>query len=273
MTNKTITIHNLPSAIRQDIKSIESVSQVEQLSLFVDAKKSEQGLKNSFSNSFNGYDLWSRFLRNNRKQVKVSEAGDRVAVSRRISEKVNGMHYEGQLDISPAVLRGKDADYFAWPSDREEKVERALIRLASQGKIARLNGRMGERYAIYFSIKELQNELKSVNQTLSATEIKESLNILKGSELSLKYCIEDENGENYSESKMNYLSSIHFSGLSGKSSVMCIAFLNEFMSQQIESIGYKSYYFNRVQSFKRTLSRWMSLRLYQMFSYAAVDKT
>lgn len=274
MTAKDINIANLPDTIRQDIKTIENASQVEQLTLFVDNKISGEGLKNSFSNTFVGYDLWSRFIRNQRKHVRIKDADDRVVVSRKISERIEKKLYEGVIDINPALIRGEDSDYFAWPGDREEKVERALVRLASQGKIAKLSGKMGERYAVYFSIREIQNELKSVNQTLSATEIKEALNILKGSELSLKYRIEDENtGEDtYSESKMNYLSSIHFSGSSGKANVKCIAVLNEFMSQQIETIGYRGYYFDRVQSFKRTLSRWLSLRLYQMFKYAAPGK-
>ncbi|QTH73021.1 hypothetical protein [Pseudoalteromonas xiamenensis] len=97
--------------------------------------------------------------------------------------------------------------------------------------------------------------------------------ILKGAELSMQYREVDGDNESYSESSMNYISSIHFSGSSGKSTVKCIAFLNEVMSQQIEGLTYRSYYFDRVQSFKRSLSRWLALRLYQVFRYAATGKT
>nr|WP_176705774.1 replication protein A [Pseudoalteromonas sp. SANK 73390] len=270
---KKVSLSNLPASIRRDIETIESAHQVEQLSLFVDCKTSNAGLKSSLSNTFVGYDLWSRFIRHKREQIPVSAASDKVIISRRVSEKVDNILYDGVLDISPALIKGKDTDFFAWPSDREEKVERALVRLGSQGRIVKISGRVGERYAIVFTLRELQTELKSVSQTLSVNEIKESLLILKGAELSMQCREVSGDTESYSESRMNYISSIHFSGASGKSTVKCIAFLNEVMSQQIEGLTYRSYYFDRVQSFKRSLSRWLTLRLYQVFKYAAVGKT
>ncbi|ODB35880.1 hypothetical protein BB427_16365 [Pseudoalteromonas sp. BMB] len=270
---KNVSLSNLPSSVRRDIEHIETAQQVQQLSLFVESKISNAGLRSPISNTFVGYDLWSRFIRHKREQVPVSEANNKVIVSRKVSEKIDNVLYEGVLEISPALIRGKDTDYLAWPSDREEKVERALIRLGAQGKIVKISGRIGERYAIVFTLRELQTELKSVSQTLSVNEIKESLIILKGAELSMQYQEIDGDIESYSESRMNYISSIHFSGASGKSTVKCIAFLNEVMSQQIEGLTYRSYYFDRVQSFKRSLSRWLALRLYQVFKYAAVGKT
>lgn len=270
---KSVSLNNLPLSVRRDIEHIETAQQVQQLSLFVESKIANAGLRSSISNTFVGYDLWSRFIRHKREQVPVSAANSKVIVSRKVSEKIDNVLYEGVLDISPALIKGKDTDYLAWPSDREEKVERALIRLGAQGKIVKISGRVGERYAIVFTLRELQTELKSVSQTLSVSEIKESLMILKGAELSMQYREVDGDNESYSESSMNYISSIHFSGSSGKSTVKCIAFLNEVMSQQIEGLTYRSYYFDRVQSFKRSLSRWLALRLYQVFRYAATGKT
>ncbi|TQF66180.1 replication protein A [Pseudoalteromonas luteoviolacea] len=270
---KSVSLNNLPSSVRRDIEHIETAQQVQQLSLFVESKIANAGLRSSISNTFVGYDLWSRFIRHKREQVPVSAANNKVIISRKVSEKIDNVLYDGVLDISPALIKGKDADFLAWPSDREEKVERALIRLGAQGKIVKISGRVGERYAIVFTLRELQTELKSVSQTLSVSEIKESLMILKGAELSMRYREVDGDSESYSESSMNYISSIHFSGSSGKSTVKCIAFLNEVMSQQIEGLTYRSYYFDRVQSFKRSLSRWLALRLYQVFRYAATGKT
>jgi hypothetical protein len=272
-TIKNISLSNLPDTIRRDIETIESANQNRQLSLFIDSKTASDGLRSSVSNTFVGYDLWSRFLRNKRDYVPVDKAKGQVIISRRLTEKVDNVLHEGVLDITPAIIRGKGVDYFAWPSDREEKVERALIRLGTQGRIVKISGRVGERYAIVFTLRELQNELKSVGQSLNATQIKESLLILKGAELKMQYRESVGGDERYSESSINYISSIHFSGSEGKSSVKCIAFLNEVMSQQIEGLTYRNYYFDRVQSFKRSLSRWLALRLNQVFKYAAVNKT
>jgi hypothetical protein len=269
----SVSLNDLPPSVRRDIENIETAQQVQKLSLFIDSKTTNAGLRSSISNTFVGYDLWSRFIRHKRENVPVSAAEKKVIVSRQFSEKINGVQYEGVLDISPALIKGGDSDYLAWPSEREEKVEKALIRLGAQGKIVKISGRVSERYAIVFSLRELQTELKSVKQTLSIGDIKESLMILKGAELSMQYMETDGDSKLYNESKMNYLSELHFSGASGKSTVKCIAFLNEVMSQQIEGLTYRSYYFDRVQSFKRSLTRWLALRLYQVFRYAATGKT
>ena len=205
----------------------------------------------------------------------LGNISNKVIVDRDISEKIEGVTYSGKLGISPALLRGEKEDILAWPSDREEKVERALIRLASQGKIAKISGKMGSRYAVYFTFSELIKELKSVYQSLNHKELKDSLLILKGAELSLRYQAVSEDGEvlEKNEVLMNYLSAIHFSTGRGRSNVRCVAVLNELMSQQIESFEYKSYYYNRTQSFKRSLSIWLSFRLYRMFRYASPSHT
>lgn len=273
--NTNLSLANLPDSLKSDVSAISDVREVEQLTLFVDNTATELKVGNSISNSFHAYDLWSRFMRNNRKHVRVSESPSKVIVDRDISERIEGVTYGGQLGISPALLRGEKEDLLAWPGDREEKVERALIRLASQGKIAKISGKMGSRYAVYFTFSELIKELKSVNQSLNHSELKESLLILKGAELSLTYKAVSQDGEllESNQTIMNYLSAIHFSTGRGRSNVRCVAVLNELMSQQIESVEYKSYYYNRTQSFKRSLSIWLSFRLYRMFRYASPSHT
>jgi hypothetical protein len=275
MINNNLSLANLPDSLKSDVSTISDVREVEQLKLFVDNTATELKIGNSISNCFHAYDLWSRFMRNNKRHVPVSESPSKVIVDRDISEKIEGISYCGQLGISPALLRGDKQDLLAWPSDREEKTEKALIRLASQGKIAKISGKMGSRYAVYFTLSELNKELKSVNQSLNHSELKESLMILKGAELSLSYKAIDANGEvlESNQTVMNYLSAIHFSTGRGRSNVRCVAVLNELMSQQIESVEYKSYYFNRTQSFKRSLSIWLSFRLYRMFRYASPSHT
>ncbi|MAD75617.1 MAG: replication protein A [Rheinheimera sp.] len=273
--NDNLSISNLPDSLKNEVSTISDVREVEHLTLFVDNIATELKIGNAISNSFQAYDLWSRFMRNNRKQMPMSESPSKVIVDRDISEKIEGVTYSGKLGISPALLRGEKEDILAWPSDREEKVERALIRLASQGKIAKISGKMGSRYAVYFTFSELIKELKSVYQSLNHKELKDSLLILKGAELSLRYQAVSEDGEvlEKNEVLMNYLSAIHFSTGRGRSNVRCVAVLNELMSQQIESFEYKSYYYNRTQSFKRSLSIWLSFRLYRMFRYASPSHT
>ena len=272
MSKNKLTINNLPETISTKGLVVQEAAEVEQLKLFTDVHF--EGLKsNSLSNTFPLYDLWSRFVRVKTTIYPIRQAPERLVNSRSISDKLDGVEYTGELQISPAVIKGKETDYVAWPSDREEKVERALISLATKGNISKINNASGTRYAIHFKMNELNAELKSVNQSLSYPDLKEALLILSGSQLSFNYSTSSNGEVETNEAKMPYLGSIHFSGKKGPSTQRCIVFLNEYMAQQIETVSYKGYYFNQAQQFKRTLSSWLITRLYTLFRYASPEKT
>lgn len=289
MSNKVnISVENLPDTLRGQIHGVESAVENESLALFTDNKDVRVPVENAhhdlraYSNTFNHYDLWGRFVRAGHKKLPVEEAPSRTIVTRKISEKVDGIQYNGELKITPAVVstkqNGEEREYLVWPSDREEKVERALIRLASKGKIVKINFKSGIQYAVVFSMNELAQELKSVGQSMPYPQIKESLEALQGSKLSFKYSATDTKNTNvddsFYESNMNFLSSLHFSGKKGQGgNIKCVACLNAFVHNMIDNLEYKGYYFNRAQELKRGLSRWMMLRLYHLWRYAAPGKT
>lgn len=284
-----ISVENLPDSLRGQIQGVESARDNESLALFTDNKDVRvsvdktmyQDLR-SYSNTFNHYDLWGRFVRSGHKKLPLEEAPKRTIITRKISEKVDGIQYTGEIKITPAVVstrqNGEDVEFLVWPSDREEKVERALIRLASKGKIVKINFKSGIQYAVVFSMNELAQELKSVGQSMPFPQIKEALEALQGSKLSFKYSANDTKNtdidDSFYESNMNFLSSLHFSGKKGQGgNIKCVACLNAFVHNMIDNLEYKGYYFNRAQEQKRGLSRWMMLRLYHLWRYAAPGKT
>lgn len=289
MSNKVnISVENLPDTLRGQIHGVESAIDNENLALFTDNKDVRVPIENArhdlraYSNTFNHYDLWGRFVRSGHKKLPVEEAPGRTIVTRRISERIDGIQYEGELKITPAVVstkqQGEEKEFLVWPSDREEKVERALIRLASKGKIVKINFKSGIQYAVVFSMNELAQELKSVGQSMPYPQIKEALEALQGSKLSFKYSAKDTKNtdvdDSFYESNMNFLSSLHFSGKKGQGgNIKCVACLNAFVHNMIDNLEYKGYYFNRAQELKRGLSRWMMLRLYHLWRYAAPGKT
>ncbi len=283
-----ISVENLPDSLRGQIHGVESATDNESLALFTDNKDVRVSIENAphniraYSNTFDHYDLWGRFVRSGHKKVPLEDAPKRTIITRRISEKLNGIQYSGEIKITPAVVstrqNGEDVEYLVWPSDREEKVERALIRLASKGKIVKINFKSGIQYAVVFSMNELAQELKGVGQSMPYPQIKEALEALQGSKLSFKYSATDTKSTNvddsFYESNMNFLSSLHFSGKKGQGgNIKCVACLNAFVHNMIDNLEFKGYYFNRAQELKRGLSRWMMLRLYHLWRYAAPGKT
>ena len=154
MGRVNISVDNLPDTLRGQI-TVESAIDNESLALFTDNKDVRVSIENAahglraYSNTFNHYDLWGRFVRSG---LKASKKHQKPSL-RKISEKVDGILYDGEIKITPAVVStrkdGEDVEYLVWPSDREEKVERALIRLASKGKIVKINFKSG--FAVVFN--------------------------------------------------------------------------------------------------------------------------
>ncbi|GIU20858.1 replication protein A [Shewanella sp. MBTL60-007] len=282
MTAKLSTM-NLPDSIKGTIDTVTSIQDDKQLALFVD-NTDNQVIVNSnsdrnalFSNSFKAYDLWPRFDRSSLpKRCAIEEYTGKTIRSRKLVDTLDKDSYQGVINIHPAIIKDKDGqEHFCWPGDAEDKVEKALMRLASKGNIVKIKGQDYSSCAVMFSLNELSNELKAVKQTMSLDQIKDALDILQGSTMDINYQITKDGTdeiENY-ETKMNYLSSLHYAGTKGrKRDTKCVAILNPLMNQKIASLEFRGYYYDRAQGFKRSLSRWMMLRLYHQFRYAGMGR-
>lgn len=269
MANKLDT-NNLPESFRTEVARVESAHNLKPLSTFVSV--SELGKKSGMivSNAFTTYDITSRFVRDKKRPAPLAET-TKAVIKKEVKESQGGKNYIGTMEITPAIIVRGDDDFIAYPSDREEKVERALIRLASKGHIISISGNMGTRYAVAFSLNELQAEMKTVNQSINQQELKEALNVLKGTTMKMRLTVEEqESGESKSyEYTENYLDAMHFSGEVGRTKVKCVAVLNSVMESKIENMEYKGYLFEKTQRFSRSLTRWLSARLYTTFRFAS----
>ena len=75
-----ISVDNLPDTLRGQIHGVESAIDNESLALFTDNKDVRVSIENAahglraYSNTFNHYDLWGRFVRSGHKKLPVEEA-------------------------------------------------------------------------------------------------------------------------------------------------------------------------------------------------------
>jgi hypothetical protein len=89
-----------------------------------------------------------------------------------------GKHYK--VKIKPASIEQKNGmEKYFYPSKREELVEDALRKLVCEGKGRFLDDSAG----VFFSLYELQEELKSNGHTYSITQIKDALMVCAQSSL------------------------------------------------------------------------------------------
>lgn len=98
-----ISVENLPDSLRGQINGVESATDNENLALFTDNKDVRISIESSaahglraYSNTFNHYDLWGRFVRSGHKKLPLEEAPKKTIITRRISEKLDGILYEGK---------------------------------------------------------------------------------------------------------------------------------------------------------------------------------
>lgn len=75
-----ISVDNLPDTLRGQIHGVESAIDNESLALFTDNKDVRISIENAahglraYSNTFNHYDLWGRFVRSGYKKLPLEEA-------------------------------------------------------------------------------------------------------------------------------------------------------------------------------------------------------
>ncbi len=146
-------------------KSLEEYDQTkpEQLSLFEMLAPEER----KYSNTVELYDFIPKYFWGKADQLRVNgkflDSLEREFVCR-------GKKY--QVKIKPASIEQSNGEeiYF-YPSKREELVEDALRKLVCEGKGKFLDDSAG----VFFSLYELQEELKNNDHTASITQIKEAL--------------------------------------------------------------------------------------------------
>jgi hypothetical protein len=156
-----------------DYKSTKPI----QLQLFEMVLPSEK----DYSNTIELYDFIPKYVwgRVERIQEKFLEPVEREFECR-------GARY--RVRIAPARVQDQDGisrDYF--PGKREELVEDALRKLATEGQGIFLN----DEAAVTFTLYQLQQELKRTGHTYSITQLKEALMVCVSTTLHLT----DENGQ------------------------------------------------------------------------------
>jgi hypothetical protein len=154
-----------------------TISKPTQLELFEIVLPSEK----DYSNTIELYDFIPKYIwgRVERIQEKFLEPVEREFECR-------GSRY--RVRIAPARVQDSDGvsrDYL--PGKREELVEDALRKLATEGQGIFLNNEA----AVTFTLYQLQQELKRTGHTYSITQLKESLMICVGTVLHLT----DETGQ------------------------------------------------------------------------------
>ncbi len=258
-----MTNYKVSAEIGNDVISSEK-----QLDLF---KKidNESGLKR-YSNGFEILDTAPRFVRGNNKFTLVDEM-DEV-------ELIRPFVFDGELHtlriqpyIANKVIKGKKTKIALWPSDREEKLERAILKLAVDGMISYEEGHEYSKVPIYhvtFTLYKLRQELKQNGNEMSYKDVKESLDILTKTSIDIT---KDSDSKHYTLTGTYFPTRKTVEKKTGDRTELIMLQLTDIHARAISDGTYRQFLYSRVGRYKRPMSRWLDMHLVHTWRSAGFE--
>jgi hypothetical protein len=158
-----------------------------------------------------------------------------------------------EVEVHPATITHGEAVKQHYPGVREEMVEDALRKLATEGRIRRRD----KLFGIEFSIYELQQELKRNGHSYSHNQIREAIRICSRTHL-----VVTRKKGNKIELGDNVFSKVGIAENSGRNGSDLVAVdFNILVTQSIEKGTHRQINYARSMSFKNSLARWLHKRM------------
>lgn len=257
-----------------DKKELEPIHN-QQLNLNLDLFGLDPLLDRNYSNTLEIYDIAGKFLYDKQNKFLARATADETAFTRTTSYR--GM--ELKLTVTAAnIERTKTKDgskgtrSFVFPGAREEIIEDVLRKLATEQRAkayeATTGNAAGTKFVgISFSIYEVQEELRRVGKTYSYTEIREAIEIMHRSILTIQ-----------SEDDSIYLSAPFFPivAMAEKSksredtkSLVCF---HPMVTDAIHSLSFRRYNYVKALQFGGHYTRLLYKRLCHRWKQAAPDR-
>lgn len=220
-----------------------------------------------YGNAFAFLDAAPRFYRGDAKYTPIDRL-TKVGLDREFV--FNGSKYF--ISISPHVVwrdvDGVQVQHIVYSSNREEKLERAILKLASDGAIASEAGEDSLKFYVTFSLYQLKVELSKTNNDMSYASIKEGLDVLTSSIIK----IWSEDKEKKSEYKGAYFPErLTVEKKTGAKTDLVKLQLTGMHAKAISNGSYRQYLYSRAGKYTKPLSRWLDLYLVHNWKNAGIN--
>lgn len=246
--------------------------QLDLFSLIDESADSTSPIK--YSNFIGDIHLIPRFVRGQNPHTPIHKLP--ASFSSQISNVYSINGYSLLCTVKAATIKKKvdavETEFFAFPGDREEIIERALFAIASnKGMTKRTLPNSEPRYGVEFSLYEIREELVKINKSKSYDKIREALIIMRDS----RCIISAKNNQG----KTVHLTHNIFSGAAleqsgtGRSRDRCFVSFSDYVVEQIRGLNYRQYRFDQVESHKATLARFIHTYLCWNWKNAAAGAT
>lgn len=238
----------------------ENILKNSQLALFAD---SEYGGDLSYSNALNFLQIIPRF---DRRKISYSLMKDVENPVREYKTEYDNKLYTVRVTGASVARKNpktnKVENVLVWPSNREEKVEAAILKIATNGGISEIKSKGYSGYGCYFSIYQIR-DLTGMHPT----DIKEAIDIMNKSNLEI------ESQSNAKETLSAPLLPVKYvSAQTGSRDDKCFVIFHPAVMVAINSLSYRPYLYEAAEQHKKSLTKYLHKRLIVRYTYADEGK-
>lgn len=238
---------------------------------FVANNKSESDLLS------NTIDLWDNVPRYSISRIKQSDLRsiDGFLPIRNINFQYQSRAWQAQ--IRPArieqrdkdgVLTGKSIEYY--PSAREELIEHALRKLATQQNLGYLDLH-DYRSGVSFSLHKLRKELIERGHAMKYADIVESLDILNLSNIRIINLETNKDAPSLvSQAYLPVLLKVNKAGATTEPEARWLVQFHSALTQSMDQLTYRQFNYSRLMRCKSQLSRWLIFQLVLKYTFASL---
>ncbi|QCI25812.1 plasmid replication protein (plasmid) [Buchnera aphidicola (Sitobion avenae)] len=203
--------------------------------------------KDEYSHTIEIYDSIPKYVWNQKKNIH--NTSNAIIIRK---AKIRGKKF--LIKIKPAIIEKKSfKTILIYPGAREEIVEDALRKIAAHGGGEIIHGKAGVTFTLY----ELQRELIRTGHGYNLNEIKESIEVCRGS--TLEYMTKD---------KKIFISSSFFpligftkKNINKKNNLKCFVQFNPLVNQSILNYSFKLYNYTTCMNIHSPFARYMYKRM------------
>jgi hypothetical protein len=209
---------------------------------------------NLYSNAIAFLDIAPRFSRGKIKKINVDDA-KHSSINR--SFQFEGVEYD--LKILPMLSEEDDGSFLIFASDREEKIEAAVMKIASDGQLELDDKSANTQFYVSFTLYRLQEVLKSAGHKMSYSDMRQGLDVLSSS--IIKITRRNKNGT--SEYSGPYFPERIYETKAkrGRETDVVKLRVSSLHERAILNGDYRQYLYSIASKFKKPLARWIYMHL------------
>ena len=270
---------HLAVELKREAKATKTVKAVppaafinQQIDLFQDFLVNTDDERDGQSNAIDLWDSVPRYAISRAKQVELRVQGGFLPIAELVFQ------YKGRpltAEIRPARIKttdknGKPTTLEAYPSAREELIEHALRKLASEQEAGFLDAVSDFRSGVTFTLHQLRTELESRGHSMRYDELVEGLDVMNLANIRLLDKGANENDPSFiSQPYLPALMKVNKEGRANDPQAKWIVQFHSALTASIAQLTYRQFNYQRLMACQSQLSRWLLSQLVLKYTFAA----